>query len=949
MQGLLEREHELDAVRAAVTTLREERAGALVVVTGAAGLGKTSVLAAARDAAADEELLVLSSRGGEQEQGSAFTVARGLLGPLLESVGEEERQALLGGWNAIVGSALGVAPSAGAAPDPQGVRDGLDWVVTNLAFARGPLVLVVDDAHWADAESLAWLAGFAGRVADLPVLLVVAYRPDELPDWADAFRGMAGDNGVTPLGLSALTPEAVDALVRALYHAPDAESAAARAADLAAGLAADPATGSEAARASGLTAEGAAAAAPAPGADRRAGSSADHARDAEGAAGEEEAWDFAQDADAMGAFAREVWALTGGNPFETVQLVALARERGIMPGEDSWIRLRELAAENTGSGLIARLRRLGSGPVRLARAVAVLGIATPVEQAAQVAGLGPAEADAAAERLRHERVLTGRQILEFVHPLIATSVYRSIPEQERTDLHARSAHAVLESGRSPMVAARHWLEVPPGGNPRVVDQLRVAAQLFMQSGAPETAQRCLARAVDEPPPVAERAQVLFELGCSTLLYDPAATAEQLRTALRQPVIPASLREEISVRLAQSLAHSNNLAEAAETMAEEVLRADDEGVRLKMQVWQFMWGAFDAFEQGSEERSKRLADLAERLDVEGDRSIAARYVLGLRAWDATVRGEPVDLALHYSDRALEGELRWAHPEWGFEVPVLVALTYMYGDRPERALELFAQGIEEYERAGWRGAHLSFGHTILGYVHYRTGDLAEAEKEARYGLELANRVGEGTPVHWYAVGTLIAVLAARGATEEARSLADRYRFRAPYSNAVVFPDAQTVRGVLLLELGEFVDAEAELTQAGTRLDARGMRNPGWCGWQRSLLAACAGLGDLDRARELAVDQLERAERYGTLSAIGTALRAAADVAPDPQARLDRLRLAVQLLERAHAPYERARALHQLALSLAGTGGDATPAFRAAAEAADSCSADALARTARSHLDA
>ncbi|WP_042413769.1 ATP-binding protein [Streptacidiphilus anmyonensis] len=911
MLGLLEREHELDAVRAAVATLRAERAGGLLAVTGAAGLGKTSVLAAVREAALDEGLLVLASRGGEQEQGSAFTVVRGLLRPLLEGVGDEQRQALLGGWNDIVGAALGVAPSAGAAPDPQGVRDGLDWVVTNLAFSRGPLVMVVDDAHWADAQSLAWLAAFAGRVADLPVLLVVAYRPDELPDWADAFRAMAGDSGVTPLGLSALTPEAVDALVRSLYAEADAG--------------ANPDTEAEA----------------------EPGGAGERLGEVDGAVDGEV--DDPDAADAIGAFARDVWAVTGGNPFETVQLAAMARERGIVPSEDSWVRLRELAAESTGSGLISRLRRLGSGPVRLARAVAVLGIATPVEHAAQVAGLGPAEADAAAERLRHERVLAGRQVLEFVHPLIATSVYRSIPEGERTDLHARAAMTVLEAGRSPMVAARHWLEVPPAGDARVVEQLRDAAQLFMQSGAPETAQRCLARAVEEPPPVSERAHVLFELGCSTLLYDPAATADQLRMALAQPVIPDLLRHEISVRLAQSLAHSNNLAEAAETMAAEVQRVEDEALRLKMQVWQFMWGAFDAWEQGSEERSKRLADLAERLDVEGDRSIAARYVLGLRAWDATVRGEPVDVALHYSDRALEGELRWAHSEWGFEVPVLVALTYMYGDRRERALELFAKGIEEYEQAGWRGAHLSFGHTILGYVHYRTGDLAEAEKEARYGLELANRVGEGTPVHWYAVGTLVAVLTARGATAEARTLTERYSFRAPYSNAVVFPDAQTVRGVFLLGLGEFVDAEAELSQAGARLDARGMRNPGWCGWQRGLAAACAGLGDLDRARELAADQLGRAERYGTLSAIGTAMRASAELDPDPQARLDRLRLAVQLLDGAHAPYERARALHELAVAVAASGQDAREAFRDATEAAESCSADALAHSARERVRA
>ncbi|WP_051944541.1 ATP-binding protein [Streptacidiphilus rugosus] len=878
MRLLLERDIELAAVRAAVAELAEGRAGAgserLLVVTGAAGLGKTTMLAAVRRDAEAAGLLVLHSRGGEQEQGSAFSVVRGLLRTLLEESGEEGRRELLGGWYEIVGAALGL-DATGGAPDPQGVRDGLDWVVTNLAVSRGPLVLLVDDAHWADAESLTWLAAFASRVAELPVLLVVAYRPDELPDWADAFRGMAGDNGVQPLGLSALTPEAVDALVREMYTQDGGHS----------------------------TVED--------------------------------------------GFSREIWAVTGGNPFETVQLVAEARDRGIAPAEASWGQLRELASENTGHGLIARLRRLGHGAVDLAHAVAVLGIATPMDLATVVASQRPSEAEAAAEKLRAARILTGRRILEFVHPLIATSVYHSIPEETRARLHDRAAWSVLEAGRSPVVAVRHWLEVPPQGDAGRVEQLRAAARLFMQSGAPETAQRCLARAAAEPPPVAERAAVLFELGCSTLLYDPAATAGQLRTALQQPVIPVRLREEISVRLAQSLAHSNSLAEAATTMADEAQRAEDEAVRLKMQVWNFMWCAFDAWEQGSEERSKRLAMLAESLDHAGDRSMAARYILGLRAWDATVRGEPVNVALHYSDLALSGELRWAHPEWGFEVPVLVAMTYMYGDRPERALELFAQGIAEYEEAGWRGAHLAFGHTILGYVHYRTGDLAAAEASARLGLELANRVGEGTPAHWYAVGTLIAVLTARGELDQAEELAGRYEFGAPYSNAVVFPDAQTVRGGLLLTQGRFVDAEAELSEAGARLDGRGMRNPGWCGWERALSAACAGLGDLARARELAADQLDRAERFGTLTAIGVAMRAAAELTVDPEERVAQLEEAVTILERAPAPYERARAVFDLAAALDAVDRDAAPVFRRAAQLAETCSADALALAARARL--
>lgn len=875
MQSLLEREEELDIIRTALRALRCEHRGDLLVVTGAAGHGKTRLLATVREAAQAAGLLVLAARGGERERGSAFHVARGLLEPLLSGAGATEPWELFGAWHDIVGTALGVA-GGGPAPDPQGVRDGLDWVVTNLAFARGPLVVLVDDAHWADPESLSWLGAFATRVANSPILLVLAHRPEELPESADEIRRLGADHGARLLRLAALSPDAVDALVREVY------------------------------------------------------------------AGETDAPAAVQD-----AFCREVWAVTGGNPFTTVELVAKARDRGIDPVESSWSQLRTLAAGTTGSGLVAQLEQLGAGPLRLARAVAVLGVAPPFPLAGDVAGHSPAEADAAADLLRRERILTGRQVLEFVHPLIATSVYRAIPEPERVELHERAARAVMESGRSLMAAAPHWLELPPRGDSRIVGHLREAARLFLQAGAPEAAQRCLARAVEEPPPAADRAGVLFELGCSTLLYDPSLTAEHLRAALGQPVVPTRLGQEISVRLAQSLAHDDDLAQAADIMQEEARRAADPAVRLKMQVWNFMWRAFDAWERGSAERSQRLAQLAERLDGAGDRSIAARYVLGLRAWDATVRGEPVDLALHYSDRALEGELRWAHPEWGFEVPVLVALTYMYGDRRDRAVELFDRGTAEYERAGWRGAHLSFAHTVLGYVHYRTGDLADAEACARLGLELADRVGAATPVHWYAVSTLVTVLAARGRVGEAWALAEEHRLRAPYPNAVVFPDPQTVRGSLLLSQGDLAAAEAELAQAGARLDGRGMRNPGLNGWQRTLVTALVGRDQLEQARKAAADQWHRAERFGTLSGIGASIRTCAEVEPDPQARLTLLYTAVQMLEGAPAPYERARALLDVAEALQADGREAAPAFRRAAESAEACHADALARRARAGL--
>ena len=50
---------------------------------------------------------------------------------------------------------------------------------------RRPLLLVFEDAHWADPSSLELLAILAERVATLPILLLVSYRPEFAPRWGD--------------------------------------------------------------------------------------------------------------------------------------------------------------------------------------------------------------------------------------------------------------------------------------------------------------------------------------------------------------------------------------------------------------------------------------------------------------------------------------------------------------------------------------------------------------------------------------------------------------------------------------------------------------------------------------------------------------------------------------------------------------------------------------------
>ena len=69
-------------------------------------------------------------------------------------------------------------PSASGVDPSFAILHGLYWLCANLA-AAGPLCVVVDDAHWADAPSLRYLAFLLTRLEELDVALVVATRPCE--------------------------------------------------------------------------------------------------------------------------------------------------------------------------------------------------------------------------------------------------------------------------------------------------------------------------------------------------------------------------------------------------------------------------------------------------------------------------------------------------------------------------------------------------------------------------------------------------------------------------------------------------------------------------------------------------------------------------------------------------------------------------------------------------
>ena len=205
-QGLLERDDELELARS-LSTAAAAGDGALLLVEGPAGMGKSTLLASVLAVAEEEGLRPLLGIGSELDAAFPFGVARDLLGPAVRDAGG----GLLAGAAGLAAPLFG--GTSDAARDIDAVVHGLYWVCANLA-EDGPLLLAIDDAHWADTPSLRALTYLGRRLEGLPLLLVCAARPDGPAGQRELLDRLATTPGQRTLSLEPLSPEASGAVVR---------------------------------------------------------------------------------------------------------------------------------------------------------------------------------------------------------------------------------------------------------------------------------------------------------------------------------------------------------------------------------------------------------------------------------------------------------------------------------------------------------------------------------------------------------------------------------------------------------------------------------------------------------------------------------------------------------------------------------------------------------------
>jgi DNA-binding CsgD family transcriptional regulator/tetratricopeptide (TPR) repeat protein len=175
-------------------------AGRSLVVSGPAGIGKSALAAHARDVARAAGFVVLTSTATPVSTMLSHGVVRDWLGPRARAGRPGLRP--FDGPAAGLAEALREAAPAHQAWNLASLDYAVTWVLESLADTQ-PLLLVVDDAQWADLGSLQFLDLLSARLPQLPAALLLAVRAGEAsaaPAILDRLAGRA--SGVEPAPLS---------------------------------------------------------------------------------------------------------------------------------------------------------------------------------------------------------------------------------------------------------------------------------------------------------------------------------------------------------------------------------------------------------------------------------------------------------------------------------------------------------------------------------------------------------------------------------------------------------------------------------------------------------------------------------------------------------------------------------------------------------------------------
>lgn len=208
---LVSRTLEQARLRAALQGVTEGRGG-LWVVRGEAGVGKSRLVAALVEDAERADLVVLSGRAVRSASPVPLRpLAEALLAWLRTGQLPDDRQLA-----PYLPALSRLAPQLGTATD-----DGASSVMLigeallRLAGALGGAMLLVEDLHWADPETLSVLEYVADNATDVPLVVLATTRPHESVVVGDLVEDLLARRAAEVVDLSPLADEDIHAMLGA--------------------------------------------------------------------------------------------------------------------------------------------------------------------------------------------------------------------------------------------------------------------------------------------------------------------------------------------------------------------------------------------------------------------------------------------------------------------------------------------------------------------------------------------------------------------------------------------------------------------------------------------------------------------------------------------------------------------------------------------------------------
>jgi class 3 adenylate cyclase/tetratricopeptide (TPR) repeat protein len=447
--GVVGRETESGLIAGAVKRVANGEGREVLLISGEAGVGKTTLAAEAARAAAGEGACVLFGHC-EEDLSNPYQLFSEALGHYVTHAEEDRLVAHVRAHGselarlvpALGGRLVGLPPST--ATDSDSERYLLFSAVVgllDLASRHQPVVLVFDDLQWADKGSLLLLRHLATAELPIRVLVLGTFRDSELSyshTLLDTLSALHRQNGVTSIGLSGLDDTGVLSLM-----------------EVAAG----------------------------------------HALDESGV-----------------GLAQAVYRETDGNPFFVTEVLRHLSETGAIyrDGSGRWVAVSSLEnialPESVRVVIGSRVARLGQQAGRVLSLAAVIGRSFDLEVLARSTGstedelLDVLDQAAAAALVREEAEAPGH--FRFAHALIQRTLYEDMGPTRQTRAHRQVAEA-LEAvfgdrpGTRVGELAHHWFRATePTDLTKAIDFSRHAADAALDALAPGDALRYYTQALD---------------------------------------------------------------------------------------------------------------------------------------------------------------------------------------------------------------------------------------------------------------------------------------------------------------------------------------------------------------------------------------------------------------------------------------------------------------------